>query len=52
MTASVDYLPPYSEETIQQILMLYCDGMAISDIEMYFGLDVNKVLDHYAPYLT
>ena len=46
----LDYLP-VDPETIHQIIHMYAEGVAVSDIENFFGMDVNKVIDHFSPYL-
>ena len=44
----------YKAELIEQILVMYLNGMPINSIGVYFEMDpneVNFIIDHYAPYL-
>ena len=47
-------LPHYRHEFLEEILCMYCKGMAVEEISAYLNVssnDVNEILDWFAPYL-
>ena len=51
---SVDYLPGYDPDTMQQVLGMYSEGVPIADISAMLAItdkDTHQIIDHYAPYL-
>jgi hypothetical protein len=51
---NIDYLACYDPQVLEQILVMYIRGIAISDIYTYTFIppeEINNILDHFAPYL-